>query len=99
MNKQKETTVEPDRYVSFIGIDCDGNAARVMALIEHYAATDTHASAFWDYFLAKRQPKSGPKPDDLFLIHTNINQIYDLFEAAEDEEALARLSWLEVNCC
>ena len=30
-------------------------------------------NAFWNYFLAKRQPKNGPKPDDLFLIHCHIN--------------------------
>ncbi|MBE0506233.1 MAG: N(2)-fixation sustaining protein CowN [Marinospirillum sp.] len=99
MNKQKDINADIDRYVTFIGIDCDGNAAAVMALIEQYAATESYASPFWDYFLAKRQPKSGPKPDDLFLIHTNINQIYELFEAAEDERALAMLGWLEVNCC
>lgn len=90
---------EIDRYVTFRGIDCDGNAARVMGLIEQYAADERYASPFWDYFFKKRKPSSGPEPDDLFLIHTNINQIYELFQSAEDESALALLQWVEFNCC
>lgn len=99
MSKPKDDAETIDRYVTFIGIDCDGNAARVMELIERYAADPVHASPFWDYFLAKRQPKSGPKPDELFLIHTNINQIYELFHAVDDDRALALLEWVEYNCC
>ncbi|WP_404417977.1 N(2)-fixation sustaining protein CowN [Marinospirillum sp.] len=88
-----------DRYVSFKGIDCDGKASQLMTRIESLAGQEVHASPFWDYFLAKRHPKSGPKPDDLFLIHTNINQLYELFEEAGDQDALTLLGWLEENCC
>ncbi|PMR78830.1 N(2)-fixation sustaining protein CowN [Billgrantia endophytica] len=96
-NNDENATI--DRYVTFKGIDCDGNAARIMAIIEKHAADPRYASPFWDYFLNKRHPKSGPKPDDLFLIHTNINQIYEFFEECEDAEALNMLTWLEENCC
>lgn len=99
MSDPKTTAETPDRYVSFLGIDCDGNAARLMSLIEQHAADPAHASPFWDYFLAKRNPKSGPKPDALFLIHTNINQLYELFHAVQDDQALALLEWIEYNCC
>ncbi len=88
-----------DRYVTFKGIDCDGRAKQLMQRIEALAAAPQASSPFWDYFLAKRTPRSGPKPDDLFLIHTNINQLYELFEQAEDETALAMLAWLEEHCC
>ena len=88
-----------DRYTSFTGIDCDGNARQVMALIEEYAAQAGQGKAFWDYFMAKRQPRSGPKPDDLFLIHCHINQIRELFDAHGDEASRALLVQLEEECC
>ena len=47
----------------------------------------------------KRKPRSGPPPDDLFLVHCHINQIRELFEERADAEALALLSLLEEECC
>jgi hypothetical protein len=69
--------------------------ARIQKLIEQPAG----GNAFWDYFMKKREGGSGPKPDDLFLIHSNINQIRELFEATQDEEALDLLFQLEEECC
>lgn len=89
----------PDRYVSFDGIDCAGNARRVMEHIERLSSQPGCESAFWDYFFKKRAGGSGPRPDDLFLIHSNINQVRELFEESEDEEALALLLQLEEECC
>jgi hypothetical protein len=89
----------PDRYVSFDGIDCDGNARAVMACIERLLQQPGRSNAFWDYFMQKRSPSSGPKPDDLFLIHSNINQVRDLFEAWDDAAAMALLEKLEEECC
>jgi hypothetical protein len=88
-----------DRYISFEGIDCDGNADLVMAHIERLIAQPGRNNAFWDYFMNKRTGGSGPKPDSLFLIHSNINQVRELFEACEDEEALELLFLLEEECC
>ncbi len=88
-----------DRYISFEGIDCDGNAARLMACIENQLAQPGRSNAFWDYFMNKRQGGSGPRPDDLFLVHSNINQIRELFETWRDEEALELLLQLEEECC
>jgi hypothetical protein len=90
---------QADRYVSFDGIDCSGNASRVMALIERNLAGAEKAGPFWEYFMAKRKPCSGSPPDDLFLVHCHINQIRELFEASADTEALALLSQLEEECC
>lgn len=49
--------------------------------------------------MAKRQPKSGPAPDDLFLIHCHINLIRELFDECGDDAAQALLTRLEEECC
>ena len=90
---------ESDRYVSFEGIDCNGNAGLIMAYIERNQHDAGGRNQFWEYFTAKRHPRSGPLPDDLFLVHSHINQIRELFEECGDEEALALLMSLEVECC
>jgi N(2)-fixation sustaining protein CowN len=80
-----------DRYASFDGIDCNGNARRIMAYIDRNLAVPGRNNAFWEYFNKKRAGGSGPKPDNLFLIHSNINQVRELFEQWDDEEAVALL--------
>lgn len=95
LNSQVKTT---DRYESFQGIDCDGNARQIMACIERQIAAG-QGNSFWDYFMKKRAGGSGPRPDDLFLIHANINQVRELFETSGDLVALALLAQLEEECC
>ena len=90
---------QTDRYKTFAGIECDGNARQVMVLIEKYATQVEESRAFWEYFMAKRQPRSGPKPDDLFLIHCHINQIRELFDAYGNGESQALLVQVEEECC
>ncbi len=90
---------KPDRYVSFKDIDCDGNARRVMAFIDSHLAVPERVTTFWDYFRKKRAGGSGPRPDDLFLIHCHINQVRELFETWNDHEALQLLELLEDECC
>ena len=99
MNQPTTSGQKPDRYVSFKGIDCDGQSRRLMLRIQDHASDPDQASPFWDYFLNKRTPPSGPQPDDLFLIHAHINALYELLEKAEDQEGLELLAWLEENCC
>jgi hypothetical protein len=94
-----DDTKTTDRYISFEGIDCDGNADRVMACIERLLEKPNCSNAFWDYFMNKRTGGSGPRPDNLFLIHSNINQVRELFENCGDEEALNLLLQLEEECC
>lgn len=89
----------PDRYVSFIGLDCDIKAAGLMALIRRYIDDPQHSNAFWEYFKKKAAGGSGPRPDDLFLIHSNLNQIRELFEQKNDSEALKLLDSIEEECC
>jgi hypothetical protein len=101
MNKQDKPGCNKttDRYISFSGIDCDGNARRVMELIERNLAASPQTAPFWEYFMGKRNPPSGPQPDDLFLVHCHINQIRELFEESNDAEALAFLLQVEEECC
>lgn len=88
-----------DRYVSFQGIDCAGNAHRVMACIDRHLSIPGRSTRFWDYFMNKRAGGSGPAPDDLFLLHSNINQVRELFETWDDQESLRLLVQLEEECC
>lgn len=88
-----------DRYVTFTGIDCAGNARQVVACIDRHMATPGHSTLFWEYFAKKRAGLNGPSADDLFLVHSNLNEIRELFETWEDTAALALLDKLEAECC
>lgn len=90
---------KPDRYISFAGIDCAGNARRIMECIDRHVALPGRSNAFWEYFAKKRAGIGGPRCDDLFLIHTNLNQIRELFETWNDDAALELLQQLEEECC
>ncbi|HEY3431882.1 MAG TPA: N(2)-fixation sustaining protein CowN [Rhodocyclaceae bacterium] len=89
----------PDRYVSFKDIDCEGNTRQLMEMIEAHLQDPEKNNPFWEYFMTKRKGGSGPKPDDLFLIHSNINQIREFFESCDDEDALTLLLQIEEECC
>lgn len=88
-----------DRYISFEGIDCAGNARRLMEYLDHHLAIPGRSNAFWEYFAGKRAGNAVTKPDDLFLIHANINQFREFFEQWDDQDALALLLQIEEECC
>ena len=67
--KETKSTSTTDRYISFDGIDCDGNARILMSYIRRHIDTPEKTNKFWEYFKQKAEGGSGPKPDDLFLIH------------------------------
>jgi len=94
-----KTEEKPDRYISFVGLDCDAKAHEIMACTRRYIDDPQHTNAFWEYFKKKAEGGSGAKPDDLFLVHSNLNQIRELFEAHEDAMALALLDRIEEECC
>ncbi len=96
---QSSRTKNTDRYISFQGIDCAGNASRIMEFVDRHLAIPGRGNVFWDYFAKQRSGGSGTKPDDLLLIHSNINQVRELFETWEDEEAMKLLDLLEEECC
>lgn len=96
-NRTQPTQI--DRYISFKGIDCNGNAEKLMQQVAGYAERAGDYDALVRYLLNKRTGASGPQPDDLFLIHAHLNSLRELFEAYDDANALELLDWVEENCC
>ena len=85
-----------DRYRSFKGIDCDGQASRMMARIAFH--TQAGHDRFWTYFFERRHATSGIRCDDLLLLASFVNQIRELFETGGDQIALTWLDQLENEC-
>jgi hypothetical protein len=102
-NMQKAT--ETDRYVTFKGIDGDGNARRLVAMLRRHIDDPARTNLFWEKFKEKLALAESPdanntrRLDELFLIHSYINNIYDLLEEYGDQEALTLLHQIEVESC
>jgi len=95
---------ETDRYVTFKGIDGDGNARRVVAMLRRYIDDPAFANPFWDKFkeklvMAATGAVNGRHLDELFLVHSYINNIRELFEEHDDQDALALLHQVELESC
>jgi N(2)-fixation sustaining protein CowN len=90
---------KPDRYVSFIGLDCDIKAARLIARIYKHIDDPSHNDVFWEYFKKKAAGSGGSRPDDLLLIHSHLNEIRELFEQKADAEGMSLLDNIEQECC
>lgn len=88
-----------DRYASFIGLDCNGQARRFIDMLRPYMEQPEHSNAFWRLFAQKLAPTHGPKHDELFLIHAHINILRDQLETIADEQALLLLDQIEQECC
>ncbi|MCM2358049.1 MAG: N(2)-fixation sustaining protein CowN [Geobacteraceae bacterium] len=99
------TAKNMDRYVTFKGIDGDGNARRLVAMLRRHIDDPALANPFWERFkekLAQCAPganSQGRQLDELFLVHSYINNIRELFEDQDDREALALLQQVEVESC
>lgn len=93
------TADERDRYVSFVGLDCNGQARRLIALLRPYLDDPEKTNPFWQFFARKLAPESGPRHDELFLIHAHLNTLRDQLEMLGDDTALALLERIEVECC
>lgn len=96
---------KPDRYVSYQNIDCAGNSKRLMAMLRRHIDCPQKSNAFWEQFKQKLAQVGQPQQnqgrcfDELFLIHTYINNLYEIFEEHEDQPALALLEQIERECC
>ena len=96
---------QPDRYVTFRGIDGDGNARRLIALLRRHIDDPAKSNPFWEKFkekLAMADPakaSGGRVLDELFLVHSYINNIRELLEEHDDREALALLHQVEAESC
>jgi len=105
MNSVKKCGDKPDRYVSFVGIEGDKNARELMRMLRRHIDDPAKSNRFWQLFQEKLarvgQPEvnGGRSLDELFLIHSYINNIRELFEEYEDQEALALLEQIEAESC
>jgi hypothetical protein len=96
---------KPDRYVSFIGIEGAGNSRRLIALLRRHIDDPDKSNPFWEQFkqrldlVGQPEGNGGRCLDELFLIHSYINNIRDLFEQFDDRTALALLEQIESESC
>jgi len=97
--------VKTDRYVTFKGIDGDGNARRLVVMLRRHIDDPAKTNPFWEKFKEKLALAKSPDAnqgrhlDELFLIHSYINNLYELFEEYEDREALTLLRQIELESC
>ncbi len=91
-----------DRYVTFMGIDGEGNSRRLLAMLIRHIDDPSKTNPFWEKFRQKLgtvDAGGGPGSDALFLVHSYINNFYELFEQYDDQEALQLLRRIEMESC
>jgi hypothetical protein len=94
-----------DRYVTFIGIEGDRNSRELMVMLRRHIDDPDRSNRFWELFKEKLdrvgQPgqNGGRCLDELFLIHSYINNIRELFEEYDDQPALDLLERIEIESC
>ena len=93
------SVVERDRYVSFIGLDCDTNAVALVERIQQLISRSSTDQRWCDYFTGKLEEKARMGVDDLFFVGSQLNNIYALMEACGDEEGDELLYQIEQECC
>lgn len=92
---------QPDRYLTFQGIDFEGNMRTVLAHLFRYIDDPAYGNAFWDRFrarLAAAEASPAALCDRLLLMHSHVYYMVELFEEQDDARALADLKRLEEEC-
>lgn len=99
------TDCKPDRYLSFAGIEGDKNSRELVALLRRHIDAPHKSNPFWEQFkeklsrVGKPEANGGRCLDELFLIHSYINNIRELFEEYEDEAGMRLLERIELESC
>jgi hypothetical protein len=91
----------PDRYMSFLDIDFEGNIATVLGHLRRYIDDPAKGNAFWDRFKQRlQQCEAGDAAiaDRLLLLHSHVYYMVELFEEHDDAQALSDLKKLEEEC-
>lgn len=94
-----------DRYVTFKGIDGDGNSRQLMAILRRYIDDPATSNPFWEKFkksldlASAASASTGNRRDELLLVHSYINNLRELFEDHDDTEALDLLRQIELESC
>ena len=96
-----ESTTEPvtDRYLSFLGLDCDARARQLAEALRAAMSQGGREDPFWLYFAAKLDGAQGPAHDALYHIHCHLNDLRDLLERWEQPDLEILLETLELECC
>jgi len=100
-SSKQEGAPAPDRYVSFLDIDFEGNIAAVLTHLRRYIDDPEKSNGFWDRFkrrLAHCDFGQAGVADKLLLLHSHAYYMVELFEDHDDAEALAALKKLEEEC-
>ena len=93
------TDAPKDRYISFVGLDCDAKAQKIVEALRQSMARDGRHDPFWDYFSAKLDGKRGPAHDELYHVHANLNDLRDLLDRWGETDLALLLESLEIECC
>lgn len=88
-----------DRYVSFHGIDCDGNARMLLDFLRSHLHGSGSQSQWATYFFMKLEQRAALGQDDLFFVGSQINDLRTFFEDVGDRVALDLLEKVEEECC
>ncbi|WP_128292876.1 N(2)-fixation sustaining protein CowN [Afifella aestuarii] len=86
-----------DRYVSFLGLDCDAKAEAMMGMLS--GAMRTSSSQWVGYFEQKLAENQKMGRDSLYFVGSQVNALSAFFEEEGDEAALSLLAELEDKCC
>lgn len=92
-------TEETDRYISFNGIACDANADKLMAILENHLRLNNGATQWQEYFIDKRKQQKRMNRDNLNLVGSQVNPLFEYFTDCGDDEALSLLYKIEQECC
>jgi N(2)-fixation sustaining protein CowN len=95
----ENTPAFSDRYISFLGLDCDARARRFVAELRDLMLDPDRRDPFWTYLAAKLDGEKGPPHDELYHIHCHLNDIRDLLDRLDAPELIAELDVLETECC
>ncbi|WP_026792472.1 N(2)-fixation sustaining protein CowN [Pleomorphomonas oryzae] len=90
-----------NRYVTFQGIDFEGNIEAVLVHLRRYIDDPAVANPFWERFrqrLATAEQAERPMADRLLLMHAHLYYMAELFEDNDDTDALVALHRLEDQC-
>jgi hypothetical protein len=96
-----ESAANPDRYISFRGIDFDGNMEVVLGHLYRHIDDPAKNNALWDRFrqrLALAESSATATTDKLLLLHSHVYYMVELFEDHDDDVAMEALKKLEEEC-
>ena len=96
---ESNTDLTLDRYVSFIGLDCDAKARALVDTLRKAMGRPGRQDRFWAYFQDKLNGTQGAVHDELYLIHCHLNDLRDLLERWDEPDLATLLETLEVECC